>query len=134
MRTPFVVTATLITAALLAAPPLTATLAAQGAPANACKARNATHDERITGCTKLIEAKTETGRSLAIAYCNRGFALTEKNELDEALADLEQAIKIDPTDACPFNNRGRVFTLKGDLERATADYDQAIKLDPKLAA
>jgi len=54
-------------------------------------------------------------RALAIAYCNRGFALTEKLELDKALADLEQAIKIDPKYGCSFSNRGRVFALKGNL-------------------
>src|SRR5260221_14601417 len=80
---------------------------AQGAPADACKARNVSNEERIAGCTATIEAKSKTGRSLAEAYCNRGFALTEQRELDRAVADLDEAIKIDPTFACSFSNRGR---------------------------
>ena len=129
MRTPFLVTAALLAALPLAAPQATA----QGAPASACKAVNATPDERIEGCTALIDGKTETGRSLAIAYCNRGFALTEKRELDRAFADLEEAIGIDPTYACSFSNRGRIWAFKGDLDRAIADYDTALKLDPNFA-
>src|SRR3954451_10133302 len=104
-----------------------------GAPAESCKAPNVTLDARIAGCTKVIEEKKETGRSLAIAYCNRGFALTEQREFDRAMTDLNEAIKIDPTYACSFSNRGRVFAFKGDLEKAVADYNQAIKLDPKFA-
>jgi hypothetical protein len=64
----------------------------QSAPEAACKALDASHEERIAGCTAIIDAKRETGRALALAYCNRGFALTEKRELDRALSDLEEAI------------------------------------------
>src|SRR5262245_31622303 len=76
---------------------------------NQCGALNAALDDRIAGCTAVIEAKKETGRPLAIAYCNRGFALTERRELDKAMADLNEAIKVDGTYACSFSNRGRVW-------------------------
>ena len=81
----------------------------------------------------MIDAARETGRSLAAAYCNRGFVLTEKRDLDRALTDLDKAIESDPTYPCSFSNRGRVFALKGDFNRAIAEYDAAIKLDPKFA-
>src|SRR5262249_14699310 len=113
--------------AILAAGP------AQAAPANACMDAKASHDARIAGCSAIIDAKRDTGRALAIAYCNRGYALTEKRELDLALADLEQAIKIDAKYACSFSNRGRVWAFKGDLDRAIADYAAAIRLDPRFA-
>src|SRR4029077_9127697 len=96
---------------------LATTAFAQAAPEDACKSPNASHDERIAGCTAIINAKRETGRELALAYCNRGFALTEKHELDRARAYLEEAIKIDPTYACSFSNRGRVWQFKGELNR-----------------
>jgi len=71
----------LVVAALLAAYPVAAQdVMTPGAPAEACKAPNVTVDARITGCSKIIDDKKETGRALAVAYCNRGFALTEQRE------------------------------------------------------
>src|SRR5262245_46470083 len=102
----------LLLAALLTVAPLAAHQAAAkeamtpGVPAESCKAPNVTLDARLAGCTKIIDEKKETGRSLAVAYCNRGFALTEQREFDRALADLNEAIKIDPSYACSFSNRG----------------------------
>ena len=81
----------------------------------------------------MIETGKETGHDLAIAYCNRGLALTEKRQLDEAFADLEKAIAADGSYACPYSNRGRIKRFKGDLEGAIADYDAAIKRDPKFS-
>ncbi|MEA2931194.1 MAG: hypothetical protein QOG38_3622, partial [Hyphomicrobiales bacterium] len=88
--------------------------------------------ERIPACTVVIESKTETGRRLAGAYCIRGNDLTELGELDRALGDLDEAIKIDATYACSWNNRGRVYAFKRDYDRAIAEYDEAIRLDPRF--
>ena len=84
-------------------------------------------DDRVTACTALIVARSESGKRLAAAYCNRGHGLTERRELDRALADLDEAIRIDPAYPCALSNRGRVFAFKGDLDRAMADYDEAIR-------
>src|SRR5258705_523405 len=56
-------------------------------------------DERVSACTTIIDARSESGKKLAAAYCNRGHGLTEKRELDRALADLDEAIRLDPTPA-----------------------------------
>ena len=56
-------------------------------------------NERVAACSTLIDAKAETGKRLAAAYCNRGHDLAEKREFDAALADLDEAAKIAPTDA-----------------------------------
>jgi tetratricopeptide (TPR) repeat protein len=90
-------------------------------------------DARVSACTDVIDAKSETGRRLAAAYCNRGEGLTEKRDLDAGFADLNEAIRIDPVYACSFVNRGRVFALKRDLDRAISDDDEAIRLDPSFA-
>jgi hypothetical protein len=72
------------------------------------------HD-RLSACSD-IDAKNESGRSLAAAYCSRGFAFTEKRELDRAMVDLDQGIRIDAKFACAYSNRGRVWAFKGDLD------------------
>ena len=105
---------------LLAAFAATQTFVAQASAQSAkfpdqCAALNVALDDRIAGCTAIIEAKKETGRALSIAYCNRGFALTERRELDKAMADLNEAIKADGTSACSYSNRGRVWQFRGCL-------------------
>src|SRR4051794_16583383 len=67
---------------------------------------------RLPACTAVIEARSVTGPRLAGAYCIRGNDLTEKGELDAALADLNEAISIDATYACAYVNRGRVYGRK----------------------
>src|ERR1051325_7664050 len=67
-----------------------------GAPAESCKAPNVSPDGRVAGCNTLIESTKETGRGLAVAYCNRGFAYTELRDFDRAIAAPDEAIKIDP--------------------------------------
>ena len=119
-------------AALVAAAPVPA--AAEAGPAwEACVALASTPDQRVKACSAVIDTRSETGRRLAGAYCNRGHGLTEKRELDAALSDLDEAVRLDPTYACAFNNRGRVYSFKRDYDRAIADYDKAIRLDPSLA-
>ena len=48
---------------------------------------------------------------------------------DAALADLDEAIRLDPTYACSYNNRGRTYAFKGDYDHAIADYGEALKID-----
>ncbi len=56
-----------------------------------------------------------------------------KRDLDHAIADYDEAIRLQPSFALAFNNRGDARLAKGDVPRALADFDAAIKLDPKLA-
>jgi tetratricopeptide (TPR) repeat protein len=102
-------------------------------PGTAASARTAGPTERVAACTGVIEAKSETGARLAAAYCNRGHGLTEQRELDRALADLDEAIRIDPAYACSYSNRGRVHAFKQDYDRAIADYSEAIRINPQFA-
>jgi tetratricopeptide (TPR) repeat protein len=98
-----------------------------------CFDPGSSHDERELGCSAVIESGHESGRTLSMAFCNRGNVLIERQEYDRAIADLNQAIVIDPGYACSYNNRGRAFGFKGDYDRALTDYNQAIRLDPKFA-
>ena len=64
----------------------------------------------------------------ARALNNRGNALADKSEVDAAIRDYDQAIKLNPDYADAFNGRGVAYDKKGELEHAIRDYDQAIKL------
>ncbi|MGB0063736.1 MAG: tetratricopeptide repeat protein [Terracidiphilus sp.] len=89
-------------------------------------------DIAIASCTAQIQSGQETTGNLAIEYSNRGGAYQKKKQDDLALADLNQAIRLDPNLATAFNNRGTVDSDKGQLDTALADYSQAIRLDPNL--
>jgi len=55
------------------------------------------------------------------------------NRLKLALADFEQAIKFNPSNAEAFNGRASVYDDLGKKDLALADYTKAISLDPTLA-
>ncbi|MBD2464790.1 tetratricopeptide repeat protein [Oscillatoria sp. FACHB-1407] len=64
------------------------------------------------------------------AYFNRGIALTEQQDLQAALEDLDRAIQLDPDMAQAYYERGNLWFELGDRQRAIADYTQTIRLAP----
>jgi tetratricopeptide (TPR) repeat protein len=50
-----------------------------------------------------------------------------------AIADYDEAIRLDPKYARAFTNRGNVYDAKSEYDRAIADHSEAIRLDPKYA-
>jgi tetratricopeptide (TPR) repeat protein len=88
-------------------------------------------DQQIAGCTAAIQSGKWSGKGLAWAFNDRGFAyLLSENGLDHALADFTEAIRLDPNDAVAYANRGIIYQRNGDLDQAIAEYDEAIRLDP----
>src|SRR5450756_616770 len=122
----------LLGAALVLVHPLMATAQADRSW-QTCIGATTAADDRVSACSAAIDAHVETGRKLAAAYCNRGHGLTEQRELDRALADLNEAVRLDSAYACGYTNRGRVYAFKRDLNRAIADYDEAVRIDPAFA-
>ena len=59
-----------------------------------------------------------------------GFGL-RKDELDKALADLNQALRLDPKSALALVERAGVWLVKGESSQAIADWQQALTLDAK---
>jgi tetratricopeptide (TPR) repeat protein len=94
------------------------------------KAAGAADEHRATG-NSLFNSTAE--RQNAVSYFDRGFAKQKKGDLDGAIADYIQAIKLNPKDVSAYNNRGNVKFTKGDLNGAMADYNQAVRLNPKYA-
>ena len=63
-------------------------------------------DARIAACTQGINSGKLTAPQQAIGYSNRGVAYRQKGDGDRAIADFNEAIRLDPTFAAPFYNRG----------------------------
>ncbi len=70
---------------------------------------------------------------MANPHRHRGFAYFRKGDLDRALSDLEDAIRLNPKYALAYATRGMVFEKKGELPRAQADFNQALSLQTDLS-
>lgn len=67
----------------------------------------------------------------AIAHCNRGATFDELERWDEALAEYDKAIEIDPSDDMTFTYRANMNFRKGDVDGALRDFDVAIALNDR---
>jgi tetratricopeptide (TPR) repeat protein len=56
-----------------------------------------------------------------------------KGELDRAIADCSEAIRLDPTSADAYFNRAGAYSRQGDPGRAIADFTEVIRLRPSDA-
>ncbi len=56
--------------------------------------------------------------------------LFESQLLDEALAEVNQAIKIEIGYSDAYVLRGKIFEAKQDWEKSTADFEKAVELNP----
>jgi tetratricopeptide (TPR) repeat protein len=74
---------------------------------------------------------TACGLSDAEQKYNSGTDKLNKNDLDGALTDLNEAIRLDPNLAVAYMNRGALYLNKGDNDKAIEDSTKAIDL--KLA-
>jgi serine/threonine protein kinase len=58
----------------------------------------------------------------------------QRQQLDEALADVIRALELDPGNAATWGTRGEIRENMGDLQAAIADYNEAIARDEKLVS
>jgi len=88
-------------------------------------------DLSIGGCTAMIRSGEYESRNLAVAYTNRGNAHLRLSETSQAIADYDQAIRLDPDYPLAYNGRGLAYRNLGEDRRAITDFSQAIRLDPQ---
>jgi TonB family protein len=85
--------------------------------------------QAIDACTSLLQASTNaSSRSFVLALRGRQYYLAQK--YDQAIADLDAAIGLDPELPQPLHYRGLCYAAKGDLDRAVADFSKVIALEP----
>jgi tetratricopeptide (TPR) repeat protein len=103
---------------------------------------------KLTGKRGWIDRKNVVPAEEATAYFSekikrfptapnhhhRGLAALALGDVEAALGDFNQAIRLKPSEAVYYNSRGNARILQVDLDQAIADYSQAIRLDPKFAA
>lgn len=63
-------------------------------------------------------------------YKVRWFSYYKAKNLDSALADLEQLLKLQPQEASHWTSAGDLYREKGMVKEAVAAYEQAVTLNP----
>ena len=91
-------------------------------------------DAAIAGCGRIIDDPKQKPKGRAAALFNRGNALLQKGSPDQAIADFDAAITLEPKNASAYNNRGSAKSEKGDPDGAIEDFNAAIKLNARDAS
>lgn len=87
----------------------------------------------IEGCTAVIQNAWAHDANMAIALHNRGKAYSAQRDYVRAIADYDQAIRLNPQVASVYYSRGNAFYGQRDYARAVVDRDEAARLDPQNA-
>jgi tetratricopeptide (TPR) repeat protein len=52
--------------------------------------------------------------------------MEKKGNYDKAIADLNEAIRLNPSSFSAYNNRGSVWEEKSEYDKAITDYNEAL--------
>ena len=63
-----------------------------------------------------------------------GEAKGKLGRCDEAIADLDEALQLEPSDASALRARGAAKWILGRCDEAIADLDEALQLEPSDAS
>src|ERR1700761_9142880 len=83
----------------------------------------------MAACNRLLQQAPND----VVAYNGRGLGYYLRRDYDRAIADFDQALRLNPSYPVAYGNRGLVSNDKHQYDRAIADLDQAIRLAPKDA-
>jgi tetratricopeptide (TPR) repeat protein len=106
--------------------PEAAKIAREGAQA----AKDQDWNKAIERFRKAAEIDRKYTQNLAIAYQQRAFSYANDQRFQDALNDLNEAIKINPRDARAYEQRAAIEMKINDYDKAVADYGEAIKANP----
>jgi tetratricopeptide (TPR) repeat protein/beta-lactamase regulating signal transducer with metallopeptidase domain len=79
--------------------------------------------------SRVIGLKSED----AAAYISRGVSCFKKGQIEDAIADFDKAIDLDPGKAVAYVARGSAYYELDQLDNAISDYSKAIEINPDFA-
>ena len=68
----------------------------------------------------------------AVRYLNRGNTHRDRGNVNLAIEDYSQAIRLDVNYSTAYNNRGDLFYRNGEINRAITDFETALRIDPNF--
>ena len=63
-------------------------------------------------------------------HFNQGVVNHNSGDCEQAIADYDKAVELDPDYASAYYNRGMSYADSGDLEQAIADFEWYLELAP----
>jgi tetratricopeptide (TPR) repeat protein len=81
----------------------------------------------------LFRHALEVTENNYLAHNNLGAALLGKGQLDEAIRQCQEAIRLKPDCTDAHNNLGTAFVMKGQMDAAIRQYQEALRLKPDYA-
>ncbi|TGN41880.1 M48 family metalloprotease [Marinobacter confluentis] len=83
---------------------------------------------------EAYQEKTAFLRSRQPAYdaYDRARKLANDDQLDKAITEINEAIRIEPEEAAFYSFRGQIYKAKDQLKQASADFDKATSLYPEM--
>jgi tetratricopeptide (TPR) repeat protein len=85
----------------------------------------------VAACSRLIENPKTARDELPYAFAARSFHLEIMGDDDDAFADANRAIQLNPDVAYFYDNRSNAGRRLDKLDDALADANKALALDPK---
>jgi tetratricopeptide (TPR) repeat protein len=82
----------------------------------------------VTGARRTARSRSGIDPRFPDAYWERGRAFAAKHDQGRAVADFNQAIKINANYADPYNGRGLIHHQRGEFDAAIADFSEAKQL------
>lgn len=87
-------------------------------------------DVVITACNLMLQPGVLRGNALSAGYTDRGVAYDNLGDIDRALADFREAVRIDATNARAFKMLCIGTVAKKHDDKGVSYCDSAIRLDP----
>jgi tetratricopeptide (TPR) repeat protein len=84
----------------------------------------------VQTCSKAIAESHATKGEQASAFLNRGVLRLARGEHEQAIADFDMALKIQPNLSVAYNDRGIAQSALRRFAKAEADFTQALALSP----
>jgi tetratricopeptide (TPR) repeat protein len=79
---------------------------------------------------KPIEMLSVSNPDMAKSHINKGKIYANDKKYQQAIAEFDQAIRLEPNNSEAYEQRGSAFGELKQSERAIADYDQALRINP----